>query len=160
MSSLKVNQIRAKLRSMFEPFLDLNDIGASDSDRESKILSRSLAALAVYLKTGCAEEEAAAAVWDGSLDNGIDAAYFDTSASQVIFVQSKWIFAERAVTLDGNELLTKCQAAVRMMDSGFKEGGEDAFYCLGFVNGIMLMTDEVRRRIRNTRPCRATPTGV
>jgi len=92
MSSLKVNQIRAKLRSMFEAHLDLSDVGATDTERESKILSRCLAALAVYLQTGCTEKEAAAAVWDGSDDNGIDAAYFDTSDSRVIFVQSKWIY--------------------------------------------------------------------
>jgi hypothetical protein len=29
---------------------------------------------------------------DGSDDNGIDAAYFDTSASRVVFVQAKWIY--------------------------------------------------------------------
>jgi hypothetical protein len=92
MSSLKVNQIRAKLRSMFEAHLDLSDIGAVDTDRDSKILTRCLAALAVYLQTGCTEKEAAAAVWDGSDDNGIDAAHFDTSASRVIFVQAKWIY--------------------------------------------------------------------
>jgi hypothetical protein len=91
MSSLKVNQIRAKLRSMFEGNLDLSDIGASDPDRDPKILSRCLAALAIYLQTGCTEKEAAAAVWDGGGDNGIDAAYFDTSASRVVFVQAKWI---------------------------------------------------------------------
>ena len=71
MSSLKVNQIRAKLGSMFESHLDLSDIGATEA--------------------GCTEQEAAAAVWDGGDDNGIDAAHFDTSASRVIFVQSKWI---------------------------------------------------------------------
>jgi AIPR protein len=91
MSSLKVNQIRAKLRSMFESHLDLSDIGATDAEREPKILTRCLAALAIYLQAGCTEKEAADAVWDGSDDNGIDAAHFDTSASRVIFVQSKWI---------------------------------------------------------------------
>ena len=59
MSSLKVNQIRAKLRSMFEADLDLSDIGAMDPDRDTKVLSRCLAALAVYLQTECTEKEAA-----------------------------------------------------------------------------------------------------
>src|ERR1051326_6025104 len=86
MSSLKVNQIRAKLSSMFEADLDLSDIGAADSEREPKVLSRCLAALAVYLQTGCTEKEAATAVWDGGDDNGIDAAFFDTSESRVILV--------------------------------------------------------------------------
>jgi hypothetical protein len=55
------------------------------------VLSRCLAALAIYLRTGCTEKEAAGAVWDGADDNGVDAAYFDTAAAQVLFVQAKWI---------------------------------------------------------------------
>jgi hypothetical protein len=91
MSVLKVNQIRSKLRTMFEPHLDLSDIGSQDPESEPKILSRCLAAFSVYLQTGCSEREAAEAVWDGSDDNGIDAAYFDAGSARVIFVQSKWI---------------------------------------------------------------------
>jgi AIPR protein len=90
-SSLKVNQIRSKLRSMFEAHLDLRDLKATDQEREQKVLSRCLAALAVFLQTGCEEKEAAEAVWDGGDDNGIDAAYFDPGASRVLFVQAKWI---------------------------------------------------------------------
>lgn len=91
MSSLKVNQIKGKLFTMFKDHLDLSDIGASDRERDQKILSRCLAALAIYLQTGCNEKDAATAVWDGSDDNGIDAAFFDPSDSRVILVQSKWI---------------------------------------------------------------------
>ncbi len=91
MSSLKVNQIKNKLRSMFEAHLDLSDVPAHDAERDSKVLTRCLAALAVYLQTGCSEKEAAAAVWDGADDDGIDAAYFDPSDLRVVFVQSKWI---------------------------------------------------------------------
>lgn len=91
MSSLKVNQIRGKLLQIFEPHLDTKDIGQGDSEREQKILSRCLAAFAVYLASGCSEKEAAESVWDGADDNGIDAAYFDASDKRVIFVQSKWI---------------------------------------------------------------------
>lgn len=90
-SSLKVTQIKTKLRSMFESHLDLTDISTTDHERESKILSRCLAALAVYLRAGCSEAEAAASVWDGTGDDGIDAAYFDTAESRILFVQSKWI---------------------------------------------------------------------
>jgi len=91
MSILKVNQIRGKLLSMFEHLLDLSDIGATDKERETKVLSRALAALAIYLETGCTEKEAAEAVWDGADDNGLDAAFFDASTQRVLFVQSKWI---------------------------------------------------------------------
>jgi len=76
---------------MFEPHLDVKDIGANDSERDQKILSRCLAAFAVYLTSGCSEKEAAESVWDGADDNGIDAAFFDASEKCVIFVQSKWI---------------------------------------------------------------------
>jgi hypothetical protein len=91
MSSLKVNQIKTKLRAMFERHLDLADISTHDQERETKVLSRCLAAFAVYLDTGCTEKQAAASVWDGADDNGIDAAYFDPADTRVLFVQSKWI---------------------------------------------------------------------
>lgn len=91
MSSLKVNQIRGKLLSMFEQYLDLSDISKADSERDNKVLSRCLAALAIYLKTGCTEKEAAESVWDGADDNGLDAVFFDASDTRVVFVQSKWI---------------------------------------------------------------------
>lgn len=91
MSSLKVNQIRGKILNMFEPYLDVDDIGSNDKEREQKILSRCLAAFSIYQASGCTAEEAAESVWDGGEDNGIDAAYFDASDKRVIFAQSKWI---------------------------------------------------------------------
>jgi hypothetical protein len=91
MSSLKVNQIRKRLKTLFEAHLDLSDISEGDKERDQKVLSRCLAAMAIYVQTGCSAEDAAKAVWDGSDDNGIDAAYFDPSDLRVIFVQAKWI---------------------------------------------------------------------
>jgi hypothetical protein len=91
-SILKVNQVRGKLLAMFEPLLDLKDIAATDKERESKVLSRALAALAVYLETGCTPKEAAESVWDGADDNGIDAAFYDAATQRVLFIQSKWIY--------------------------------------------------------------------
>jgi len=91
MSVLKVNQIRTKIRSMFEPYLNLSDLGANDAERDQKILTRCLAAMAIYLQAGCTEEEASESVWDGPDDNGIDAAFFDAATSRVIFAQAKWI---------------------------------------------------------------------
>ena len=91
MSKLKVDQIRTKLRSLFEAYLDLSDIGPNDADRDSKILSRCLAALAIYTGTGCSPKDAAEAVWDGSDDNGIDSAYYDSTTSTVVLAQAKFI---------------------------------------------------------------------
>lgn len=91
MSKLKVDQIRAKLRSLFEPYLELSDISSTDKERDSKVLSRCLAALAIYAGTGCTAQDAAEAVWDGADDNGIDAAYYDATTSTVVLAQAKFI---------------------------------------------------------------------
>jgi hypothetical protein len=93
MSSLKVNQIKTRLRELFEPHLYVQDLRANDRERDQKILSRCLAAFAVYSISACTPEQAASSVWDGTGDNGIDAAYFDQSDQCVVFVQSKWINA-------------------------------------------------------------------
>jgi hypothetical protein len=93
MTTLRVKQIQTKLRELFEPHLDLSDVSLADKERDSKVLTRCLAAFAVYNQTGCGEEQAGAAVWDGSDDNGIDAAFYDASDNRVVIVQSKWIYA-------------------------------------------------------------------
>ena len=49
MTQLKVKQIRQRLMSLFETHLDLTDLSATDPDRDTKVLSRCVAALAVYL---------------------------------------------------------------------------------------------------------------
>jgi hypothetical protein len=90
-SQLKVNQIRSALLGKFEKHLDLSDIGKSDKEREQKVLSRCLAALAIYVEAGCSEKDAAAAIMDGPDDNGVDAAFFDSTEARVIFAQAKWI---------------------------------------------------------------------
>lgn len=76
---------------MFEAHLDLADIAEHDPERDQKILTRCLAALAIFRCAGCTTEEAAKSVWDGSDDNGIDAAYFDVTEKRLIFAQSKFI---------------------------------------------------------------------
>jgi hypothetical protein len=91
MSQLKVKQIKSKLLDTFADFLDTSDLKTTDSERETKILTRCLAAMAVVHVTGCDPKLAAASVWDGEGDNGIDAAYYDPTSSQVVLVQSKWI---------------------------------------------------------------------
>lgn len=91
MSKLKVNQIKTKLLAMFESHLDLSDLSENDKERQQKTLTRCLAALAIYLESGCTVDEAASSVWDGADDNGIDAAYYDPADARVLFVQAKWL---------------------------------------------------------------------
>ncbi|MBD9424800.1 AIPR family protein [Pseudomonas sp. PDM15] len=89
--SLQVTQIKKKIKELYEPHLNLSDIGLQDKDRENKILSRCLAALAVQINTNATPKEAAEAVIDDGDDNGIDAIYFDPTEKEVILAQAKWI---------------------------------------------------------------------
>lgn len=91
MTQLRVRQITNKIKSLYEPFLSLADIGANDKERDQKILSRCLAAHAIFMRTECTAEDAASAVWDGSDDNGIDAVFADGASDRVTIVQAKWI---------------------------------------------------------------------
>lgn len=93
MSTLKVNQVKAKIRALYEDSINKSDISEKDKDRDSKILSRCLAALAVQYIGETKPEEAAKSVIDGADDNGIDAIHYNPIEKEVIIVQAKWIHA-------------------------------------------------------------------
>ncbi|SCK15446.1 AIPR family protein [Streptomyces sp. WMMB 322] len=91
MKKLWVRHIKDALHTGFEEHIDLSDYEkAPASVREKAFLSRALAALAVQRFTELSAGEAAAAVVDGSGDNGIDAIAIDAQQRKVIVVQSKW----------------------------------------------------------------------
>ncbi|MFE2038182.1 AIPR family protein [Streptomyces scopuliridis] len=91
MKRLWVRHIKEALHTGFADHIDMSDYEkASDSVREKSFLSRALAALAVQRFTELSAAEAAAAVVDGSGDNGIDAIAIDSLQRRVILVQSKW----------------------------------------------------------------------
>ncbi|PNU02535.1 AIPR family protein [Novosphingobium guangzhouense] len=93
MTQLRVKQLTKHLADRYEPHLDLSDIKPSDPQRMDKVLSRCLAAHAIFMRTDCSPEEAARSVWDGSDDNGIDAVFADHSDDRLIIVQAKFIKA-------------------------------------------------------------------
>lgn len=88
MSKLHTSQIATRLRSTFGG--SLNPDGSMADDM---FLSRALAAYAVQMATDCSVEDAAKSIWDGTDDNGIDAAYYEADEARVVLVQSKWIHA-------------------------------------------------------------------
>jgi len=91
MTTLRVRQIKNRLRERFEGSLSLDDLSLHDQERDQKILTRCLAALAVVLEAGCSDKDAAEAVWDGQDDNGLDAVYHDVPGSQGIHpASSAW----------------------------------------------------------------------
>lgn len=93
MSTLKVNQLKTKIKQRFENLINTSDIAEHDKDRDNKVLSRCLAALAIQMAGETTEELAASSVIDGSDDNGIDAVFYNPTEKEVVIVQAKWIHA-------------------------------------------------------------------
>ncbi len=93
MSILKVNQLKTKIKQRFEDLINTSDIAEHDKDRDNKVLSRCLAALAIQMAGETTEELAASSVIDGSDDNGIDAVFYNPTEKEVVIVQAKWIHA-------------------------------------------------------------------
>ncbi|MET3117428.1 hypothetical protein AAKU64_001644 [Undibacterium sp. GrIS 1.8] len=92
MSVIHVNQIRNRLKQLFEGKIDLADQKSKlKDDLESVFLSRSLAAYSIYHLTSLSEQEAAESITDGYDDNGIDAIAYDKQSSSLYLVQTKWI---------------------------------------------------------------------
>lgn len=123
MSTLKVNQIKSKLRQKFEDQINTSDIAMNDKERDIKILSRCLSAQAVQMTSDCESIDAAQSVWDGCDDNGIDAAYYDQSNRCVIIVQSKFIqngSGEPALA-DINKFLDGAKDLINMENDGFRD---------------------------------------
>lgn len=118
MSVLHVRQIGARIRELFEAHLNLSDISPNDAERDLKVLTRCLAAYAVYSITGCTEVEAAGAVVDGGDDNGLDAIYYSPSTREMILVQSKWI-SDGQGEPDSASILKFCTGIRDLFDLNF-----------------------------------------
>lgn len=90
MSIIHVNQIATKVKELFGNLIDTTDLNKTDTQYELKLLSRCLAAYAVFCIGRSSEIEAASSVIDGANDNGIDAIYYSPATKRMILVQSKW----------------------------------------------------------------------
>lgn len=90
MSQLHINQIKNKIKEMFSTDIDLSDIKSNDPQYENYLLTRSLAAYAIFINVNCTIEEAAQSVTDGTDDNGIDAIFYSDIYKTLYLVQSKW----------------------------------------------------------------------
>ena len=90
MSILHINQIQQKIRDLFIADIDTKDIKPTDKEKEHKIITRCLAAYAIYSTAECSAKEAALSVVDGGDDNGIDAIYYSPLNKRMFIVQSKF----------------------------------------------------------------------
>ena len=90
MSILHINQIQQKIRDLFIADIDTKDIKPTDKEKEHKIITRCLAAYAIYSIAECSAKDAALSVVDGGDDNGIDAIYYSPLNKRMFIVQSKF----------------------------------------------------------------------
>ena len=87
-----VTAIAKRLDELFEGQIIVVDAPEADqTDKRSRFLTRSLAALALVEKAGVTPSVAAQCVTDGGEDDGIDAVLVDQARRYVYFVQSKWV---------------------------------------------------------------------
>jgi hypothetical protein len=112
LSILHVNQIAGALHRMFDGVIVLDDAQTDPAERERLFLSRALAAFALTQLAGIAPVDAAAALTDGTGDNGIDAIYFDVPSKTLYVVQSKW-------RVDGNGSFDR--ADIMKFSKGFED---------------------------------------
>ena len=91
MAEVQHSQIKSKLLELIAPAIDKSDITDKlDTDREGRILSRSVAVASVKILAEVDDATASAAIVDGGKDNGIDAIYYDPQSKTMFLVQSKW----------------------------------------------------------------------
>ncbi len=91
MSIIHIQQIKAKLKSMFESAVDISDYdGKSESERDSVFFTRALAAFVISATADIEPDIAGRCVTDGYNDNGLDAIYFDEREKILFLVQTKW----------------------------------------------------------------------
>ena len=126
MSAIHLAQIANRIKEQFADFLDRTDLSEKDPEIETKILSRCLAAHAIFMRAGCPEVDAARAVTDGGDDHGLDAIYFSPTAEKLFLVQSKWIKSGK----------------------GEPESGDVAKYCAGVRDLINLEKDRFNSKIQ------------
>ena len=88
-----------------------------------KILSRCLAAYAVYIAFDCSVEEAASSVVDGSNDNGIDALHYSSNQKKFVIVQSKWS-KDGTGSPDSASVLKFCAGIRDLLDSNLERFNE------------------------------------
>lgn len=126
MSAIHLAQISNRITDQFAKFVDRSDLSDKDPEVDTKILSRCLAAHAVFARAGCTEVDAARAVTDGGDDHGLDAIYFSPTTEKLFIVQSKWIKSGK----------------------GEPESGDVAKFCAGVRDLINLEKDRFNAKIQ------------
>ena len=89
--SVHVRQLEQYFLNAITASIDVADLaGKADAEIKQATLSRALTAFAMSGLTGVQATQAAAFVYDGERDQGIDGCFFDSGKNTLVFVQSKW----------------------------------------------------------------------
>ncbi len=126
MSAIHLAQISKRINEQFADYIDRSDLTEKDAEIQTKILSRCLAAHAVFMRSGCTPIDAARSVTDGGDDHGLDAIYFSPTAEKLFLVQAKWIKSGK----------------------GEPESGDVAKFCAGVRDLINLERDRFNSKIQ------------
>jgi hypothetical protein len=90
MTALRVKHIADALETRFADLINMSDAAPSGTDQHGKeFRTRALAAQALMRIAGIDAATAAAAITDGTKDNGVDGVYVDQEDT-VVLVQAKW----------------------------------------------------------------------
>lgn len=112
---LIVRNARVALLREYGDLVPSDDLPAApNADRENRLVSRALAAIALRSITGFSAAESGRLVIDGDLDYGIDALAVDLNSSRITIVQAKWSNTGTA-TLDKAAAL-KLVEGIRLLD--------------------------------------------
>ncbi len=89
--SVHVRQLEQYFLNAVASSIDVSDLaGKAQQDIQQATLSRALTAFSISGLTGAPVNQAAAYVFDGERDQGIDGCFFDAAKNTLVFVQSKW----------------------------------------------------------------------
>jgi hypothetical protein len=120
MSIIHVGHIRSNLNSRFATLVDTSDVASAlGSERDSFVLTRSLAAFALAQVASIDDAVAADAVVDGAQDNGLDAIYYDPTEKVCYLVQAKWIHSGNG-SIDVGEVQKFVQGCKDLLEPRFE----------------------------------------
>lgn len=118
MSILHVTQIARRVRESFESHIPREDLKPTDSELDTKLQTRCLAAFAVQATTECTDLDAGSSVIDGGEDNGLDAVFYSPGQNCLVLVQSKWIKDGKSEP-DSAEVTKFCNGVRDLVNSEF-----------------------------------------
>ena len=119
MSVLHLKAVRAVLEKLFTGKIDLSDLGnQTEEQKQPAFFSRALAAFALMQLAEIDVDQAAAAVTDGTNDDGLDAVLWDEAEEILYLIQAKWDDAGQK-TLEAGDAHKFIQGFKHLVDGDF-----------------------------------------